>query len=118
MKIAAKVGVRPSSRGKRRLTADWLASKSSELTREIALRTSAQAKLNAHVRTGRMKKSIVSRKGSGGSWMVRVGAYYGIYENYGTRYRPAHPFFTTAVEQVRQELPAIAKEVFDRKKAR
>ena len=39
-------------------------------------------------------------------WLITVGAEYGIYQEYGTRFMPAHPYFTPAVEAVRPQFEA------------
>lgn len=44
------------------------------------------------VRTGYMK-STIQQHGS----LVFVGAFYGVYVNYGTRYQHANPFFSESV---------------------
>lgn len=54
------------------------------------------AKANAHVITGKMKKSIRAQQTGRTQWTVKVGAFYGIYEEFGTRYREPHPFFRPA----------------------
>lgn len=58
------------------------------------------AQERAHVITGEMRDSI-HRTGSGMQCGVSVGAKQGIFEEYGTSRRPAHPFFWPAVEAER-----------------
>lgn len=42
---------------------------------------------------------------------VAVGANYGIYVEYGTRYTPAQPYLTPAVEAGKEALEAAAMEI-------
>lgn len=58
------------------------------------------AQERAHVITGEMRDSI-HKTGSGMQCGVEVGAKQGIFEEYGTSRRPAHPFFWPAVEAER-----------------
>jgi hypothetical protein len=37
---------------------------------------------------------------------VAVAAYYGMYQNYGTRYQPGRPFFEPGVEATRSGFDA------------
>jgi len=57
------------------------------------------SKARAHVITGKMKKSIKQKRTGPMGWKVEVGAFYGIYEEFGTRYREGHPFFSPAAKQ-------------------
>ncbi len=47
-----------------------------------------------------------------------VAANYAIYQNYGTRFLPARPFFEPGVERVRPEFDAKVATIEDRIKAR
>ena len=47
-----------------------------------------------------------------------VGANYGIFQNYGTRFLPARPFFEPGVERVRPEFDAKVASLEDRIRAR
>jgi HK97 gp10 family phage protein len=67
------------------------------------------AEVKAPVRTGRLKKSIGSQEITPTSYAMYVGAYYGVYVNYGTRYMHAQPFWEPAL--------AEAKAIYDREKA-
>lgn len=58
------------------------------------------AQQRAHVITGEMRDSVHT-EGSGLDMKVVVGAKQGIFEEYGTVRRPAHPFFWPAVEAER-----------------
>lgn len=61
----------------------------------------AHAQERAPVDTGVLKASIQARQIGPLHWQVTVGAHYGIYQEYGTRFMPAHPFLNPAIEQVR-----------------
>jgi HK97 gp10 family phage protein len=80
------------------------------LAYNYAQRVEGGAKRRVHVITGRLKASIQRIRMARGHHRVVVGAYYGIYEEFGTRYRPPHPFFRPAV--------AAAKAQYDREKIR
>lgn len=73
-------------------------------------RVEGGARRRAHVITGHLKSSIVRVRIDKYHHRVVVGAYYGIYEEYGTRYRPPHPYFRPAV--------AAAKAQYHREKRR
>lgn len=73
---------------------------------DFAKNTQRLAKQKVHVITGHLKESIDRYSTGPGQHTVRVNAYYGVYEERGTRYRPPHPFFKPAAE--------IAKAQFQR----
>lgn len=81
--------------------------------RTWALNVSRLAKARAPVRTGYLKKSIYARKIGPKAWRVRVGASYGIYVEYGTRYMAAQPYLRPAIrianKQFRKDLRAVFK---------
>ena len=57
---------------------------------------------NGQVDTGFMLNSVHVEDGASDlNKFVVVGASYGIYQNYGTRYMPGRPFFEPGVEQTR-----------------
>lgn len=56
------------------------------------------AKAKAPVRTGYLKESIASTRTGRKVWKVEVGAHYGIYVEYGTRYMAAQPYFRPAIQ--------------------
>lgn len=62
-----------------------------------AQRVESGAKRRVHVITGNLRDSIHRVRDATGKHTVVVGAHYGIYEEYGTRYRPPHPYFRPAV---------------------
>ena len=94
-----------------------------EVVRKAAFDIQAEAASRAPVDTGFLKNSIYvvtsesSDYGSGGGGSnllppvepppddktayIAVGANYGIYQEFGTRYMPAHPYLGPAVEAVR-----------------
>ena len=74
--------------------------------------TEATAKRRVHVITGRLRNSIEAHKTGARSWEVRVGAYYGVYEEMGTRYRPPHPYFRPAVEENKARFFEDMRKVF------
>jgi HK97 gp10 family phage protein len=68
----------------------------------------AEAKRLAPVRTGRLRDSITARQLGPLSWEVSVGADYGVYVEYGSRGRPARPFFRPAYEKVAAQFRDMA----------
>jgi HK97 gp10 family phage protein len=85
-----------------------LPKKADLVVRKSAFDIEALAKAAAPVRTGHLKNSIQATPrnigGAAGStnlyWEVNVGADYGIYVEYGTRYMGAQPYLGPAVERV------------------
>lgn len=77
-------------------------------------RTATSAQLRVHVITGRLKASIVSEKVGYGKHRVVVGMYYGVYEEYGTRHRPPHPYLRPALEENKALFMQDMKKVFHR----
>lgn len=70
-----------------------------------------QAREYAHVITGYMRDHTVAKQ-QGKSAVVISSAPYAGYEEYGTRYRPAHPFIRPAMADAAIYLPGMtAKEV-------
>lgn len=80
----------------------------------FARRTQTSARRRAHVITGRMRDSIMAEKIAYGHHRVVVGMEYGVYEEYGTRHRPPHPFFRPAVEENKVRFMQDMKKVFHR----
>lgn len=80
----------------------------------FARRVQTSARRRCHVITGRLQASIKAEKIAYGKHRVVVGAHYGVYEEYGTRYRPPHPFFRPAVEENRVKFMQDMKKVFHR----
>lgn len=66
----------------------------------------------AHVITGYMRDHISAFKHDALNWVVRATAPYSGFEEFGTRFRPPHPFMRPAIEDGRTEIPKLtAKEV-------
>ena len=72
----------------------------------------SSAKRRVHVRSGRLRKSIQREKIAFGKHRVIVGAFYGIYEEYGTRHEPPHPFFRPAVAEAKAKFSNDMRTVF------
>lgn len=89
-------------------------SNSARASYNFARRVTASAKRRVHVITGHLKASITWVKTSVGRFKVVVGAHYGVYEEYGTRYRPPHPYFRPAVEEAKVEFERDLAKVFHR----
>lgn len=62
----------------------------------------------APVDTGFLQASVSSRF-DGQVGVVTVGAEYGAYVNYGTRFQSAQPFFDDAVNEFRPVWPSIVR---------
>lgn len=67
---------------------------------KAALDMQAQMQVRAPVDTGFLKNSIQARKVGPAHWRLTVGADYGVYLEYGTRFMAAQPFFFPAVAEV------------------
>jgi HK97 gp10 family phage protein len=71
-----------------------------------------QAREYAHVITGYMRDHTVAKKKGDTSAEVVSTASYAAYEEFGTRYRPPHPFIRPAMADASIYLPDMsAKEV-------
>jgi HK97 gp10 family phage protein len=103
-----------------------------QVVRKTAFSVQAAAQQNAPVDTGYLQNSIYTRTSESSGFgqigtptkpdsyafpeveappddvtaYVAVAANYGIYQEYGTRYMPAQPFLTPAVELVRGDFEA------------
>lgn len=51
--------------------------------------------------TGAMLNSVIARPLNARQWVVTVGAHYGIYHEFGTRFLPARPFLGPAADEVK-----------------
>jgi HK97 gp10 family phage protein len=60
---------------------------------------------NGQVRTGTMLESVVAEGDT-----VMVQAPYAVYQNYGTRFLPARPFFELGLEQTASEMEQLLAE--------
>lgn len=78
----------------------------------FAQRVEGGAKRRVHVISGRLRRSIVRVTLAPGKHRVIVGEYYGIYEEFGTRHRPPHPFFRPAVAAARVQFMNDMRKVF------
>lgn len=84
---------------------------SSSLAYNYAQRVEGGAKRRVHVITGRLKASIRRYRLAKYKHEVVVGAYYGVYENYGTRYRPPHPFWEPSIRDARRQYDIDKRKV-------
>lgn len=87
-------------------------SNSAVASANFALGTAAGAKRRVHVITGNLKNSIVAVPIHPRHWEVVVGAHYGIYEEYGTRHRPPHPYLRPSVEDQKRAFQRDLKRLF------
>lgn len=76
--------------------------------RKAALDIEAGGRMRAPVDTGYLRGSIQAAPLTSLSWLVRVGATYGVFVEFGHRagrsgYVPARPYFIPAVEVVRPQ---------------
>lgn len=67
---------------------------------------------SGYVRTGNLKRSIKKRRTGPKKWKVSVGAPYGVYVEYGTRYMIAQPFFRPAIKVANREFKENMKKVY------
>lgn len=81
------------------------------LAYNYAQRVEGGAKRRVHVISGRLKRSIHRIRLRRYQHRVIVGAYYGVYENYGTRYRPPHPFWEPSIREARRQYDIDKKKV-------
>lgn len=74
--------------------------KAEHATAKAALDMQAQMMARAPVDTGFLRSSIQAMKVGPAHWRVTVGADYGLYVEYGTRFNRAQPFFFPAIAEV------------------
>lgn len=67
-----------------------------------------RARKYAHVITGYMRDHTVAEKTGSTKAQVASKAKYAAYEEFGTRYRPAHPFIRPAINDAKNELPKLS----------
>lgn len=60
----------------------------------------AQMMTRVPVDTGFLKNSVQAQKVGAAHWRVTVGADYGVYVEFGTRFNQAQPFFYPSVAEV------------------
>ncbi len=104
----ATFGVKMTSRIPQ-ITAAALA-KAALVTAKAAFDIEGHAKMAAPVDTGFLKSSIQA-SGGGLEWVVSVGAEYGIYQEFGTRYNPPQPYLIPAAEMVRPSYVAAMSQI-------
>jgi HK97 gp10 family phage protein len=80
-------------------------------TAKAALDIQGVAMTMAPVDTGFLKNSIQSHKIGPAHWRVTVGAEYGIYLEFGTRFMGAQPYFFPAVAQVSPSFIAAMRRI-------
>jgi HK97 gp10 family phage protein len=83
------------------------------VVRKAAFSVEAHAKLLAPVDTGLLRKLTQAMQEGPVTWIVAVGAEYGVYVEFGTSRAPAQPFLTPAFEQVVSEFGGELKKVID-----
>lgn len=77
-----------------------LETKADQIVRKAAMDIEARAKMLSPVDTGVLRSSIQATAVGPRHWRVTVGADYGVYVEYGTRYNRPQPFLDPAVQQV------------------
>lgn len=80
-------------------------------TAKAAADMEAGMKTRAAVDTGFLKNSIQARKVGPAHWRVTVGAEYGVYLEYGTRFMGARPFFFPAVAEVGPSFMQVMRRI-------
>ena len=83
-----------------------------QLVAKAAFDVEALAKAAAPVKTGNLKSSIAAQPRGPFSWVVRVGASYGAYVEFGTSKMDARPYLGPAVASVRKGFVAACKALF------
>lgn len=78
--------------------------------KETAYSIEGTAKQLAPIDTGFLRNSITANMFAPLVWYVDVGAEYGIHQEFGTRYVPAHPFLHPAVHR---EKPVFERRIRD-----
>jgi len=78
----------------------------------LAQLVAKKARANAHVITGYMRDHTVAESTGEASAQVISTAPYAEFEEFGTRFRPAHPFIRPAIQDAKREAPKMsAKEI-------
>ena len=112
MSVVVKSRVKRSGNGFAQLAAN-LDARSGMIAYRAAIRIKALARGFSPVDTSQLKGSINAVKTGPAKWTVTVGAPYGIYVEYGTRYMAAQPYFKPAIKlahrQLREELDSVFK---------
>lgn len=87
-------------------------SNSAQASYDYARRAKKYARRNVHVISGFLRDSITTEKIGHAKHQIVVGAHYGVYEEYGTRYRPPHPYFRPAIAQAKIDFVKDIRKVF------
>lgn len=85
--------------------------KAEKVVAKIALDLSAQMKTRAPYEFGFLRGSIRAARVSHAHWRVTVGAEYGIYQEYGTRFMAAQPYVAPSVRFIRPVFTKAMKAV-------
>lgn len=80
---------------------DRVRNRPGEITRQRAERIAERARSRVHVVTGELRDSIKARPDGKNGATVVAEAEHASFEEFGTRYRPPHPFLTPAAEAER-----------------
>jgi HK97 gp10 family phage protein len=81
------------------------------IVRKTAFLLEGKAKQLAPVDTGFLRNSITTQKLADATYSVAVGAEYGIYVEFGTRWMRAQPYFTPAIEEARRYFDGELKKL-------
>ncbi len=80
-------------------------------TAKTANDIAAGAMRRAAVDTGFLRSSIQARKVGPAHWRVTVGAEYGIYVEFGTRFMAAQPYFFPAIAEASPAFIAAMRRI-------
>lgn len=80
-------------------------------TGKAAMDIAAGAMRRAAIDTGFLRSSIQARKIGPAHWRVTVGAEYGIYVEFGTRFMGAQPYFFPAIAEVSPSFIAAMRRI-------
>lgn len=87
--------------------------KAAEIIQKTAFDLQSRAQLYAPVDTGNLRASIQAKEVTKLHWQVIVGAEYGAYVEFGTRFMAAQPYLIPAADQVRDSFIQAMKRVTD-----
>lgn len=83
-----------------------------QLAQDYADDVVSGSRRRVHVITGYLRSTIERQRLGYARYRAYVGAHYGIYEEYGTRYRPPHPYFRPSVVAARAQFRRNARRLF------
>lgn len=106
--FALELNVAQNNLGK---VAAGLEPKAERIVAKTALDLEGHAKTRAPVDTGFLRASIQALKVGTAHWQVRVGADYGVYVEFGTRYMAAQPYLNPAADAVRGPFIAAMQRI-------